>query len=66
MKVTVFGATGVVGRALLPLLVEHEVTAVSRTPRSRTTSSTHWDRGISSNRTAQPRRPSRGRRSGQE
>jgi uncharacterized protein YbjT (DUF2867 family) len=33
MKVTVFGATGVVGRALLPLLVEHEVTAVSRTPR---------------------------------
>ena len=33
MKVTVFGATGVVGRALLPLLAEHEVTAVSRTPR---------------------------------
>jgi len=32
MKVTVFGATGVVGRALLPLLGEHEVTAVSRTP----------------------------------
>jgi len=32
MKVTVFGATGVVGRALLPLLDEHEVTAVSRTP----------------------------------
>ena len=30
MKVTVFGATGVVGRALLPLLAEHEVTAVSR------------------------------------
>jgi uncharacterized protein YbjT (DUF2867 family) len=33
MKVTVFGATGVVGRALLPLLAEHDVTAVSRTPR---------------------------------
>ena len=33
MNVTVFGATGVVGRALIPLLAEHEVTAVSRTPR---------------------------------
>ena len=33
MKVTVFGATGVVGRALLPLLAEHEVTAVSRSAR---------------------------------
>ena len=33
MKVTVFGATGVVGRALVPLLAEHEVTAVSRSPR---------------------------------
>lgn len=33
MKVTVFGATGVVGRALLPLLGEHEVTAVSRSGR---------------------------------
>ena len=33
MKVTVFGATGVVGRALVPLLGEHEVTAVSRSPR---------------------------------
>lgn len=33
MRVTVFGATGVVGRALLPLLAEHEVTAVSRTSR---------------------------------
>jgi uncharacterized protein YbjT (DUF2867 family) len=31
--VTVFGATGVVGRALLPLLGEHEVTAVSRSER---------------------------------
>jgi uncharacterized protein YbjT (DUF2867 family) len=33
MNVTVFGATGVVGRAVLPLLSEHEVTAVSRTAR---------------------------------
>ena len=33
MRVTVFGATGVVGRALLPLLAdEHEVVAVSRGP----------------------------------
>ncbi len=32
MNVTVFGATGVVGSALLPLLEDHEVTAVSRTP----------------------------------
>ena len=31
MRVTVFGATGVVGQALLPLLAEkHEVVAVSR------------------------------------
>ena len=33
MNVTVFGATGVVGRALVPLLAEHELTAVSRTAR---------------------------------
>ena len=33
MNVTVFGATGVVGRALLPLLADHELTAVSRTAR---------------------------------
>ena len=33
MNVTVFGATGVVGQALLPLLGEHEVTAVSRSAR---------------------------------
>ena len=33
MNVTVFGATGVVGRALLPLLGEHELTAVSRSAR---------------------------------
>ncbi len=34
MKVTVFGATGVIGQALLPLLAgEHEVVAVSREPR---------------------------------
>ena len=30
VNVTVFGATGVVGRALVPLLAEHELTAVSR------------------------------------
>ncbi|MGH3050927.1 MAG: NAD(P)H-binding protein, partial [Gaiellaceae bacterium] len=36
MNVTVFGATGVVGRALVPLLDEHEVTAVSRTARDDT------------------------------
>jgi uncharacterized protein YbjT (DUF2867 family) len=34
VKVTVFGATGVVGRALVPLLGENDVTAVSRTPRN--------------------------------
>jgi len=34
VKVTVFGATGVVGEALVPLLDEHEVTAVSRSPRA--------------------------------
>jgi uncharacterized protein YbjT (DUF2867 family) len=33
VNVTVFGATGVVGRALVPLLADHEVTAVSRTAR---------------------------------
>jgi uncharacterized protein YbjT (DUF2867 family) len=33
VKVTVFGATGVVGRALVPLLHQHDVTAVSRQPR---------------------------------
>ena len=33
MKVTVFGATDVVGRALVPLLAEHELTAVSRKAR---------------------------------
>jgi uncharacterized protein YbjT (DUF2867 family) len=34
VKVAVFGATGVIGRALLPLLArEHEVVAVSRTAR---------------------------------
>ena len=33
MRVTVFGATGVVGRALVPLIVgEHDVVAVSRRP----------------------------------
>ena len=35
MKITVFGATGVVGRALLPLLAsDHELVAVSRSPRA--------------------------------
>lgn len=35
MKVAVFGATGVIGQALLPLLAaEHEVVAVSRSPRA--------------------------------
>lgn len=34
MRITVFGATGVIGQALLPLLAEeHEVVAVSRGPR---------------------------------
>jgi uncharacterized protein YbjT (DUF2867 family) len=33
VNITVFGATGVVGRALLPLLAEHELTAVSRSAR---------------------------------
>jgi nucleoside-diphosphate-sugar epimerase len=33
VNVTVFGATGVVGRALLPLLAGHELTAVSRSAR---------------------------------
>lgn len=33
MRITVFGAGGVIGRALLPLLAEHEVTAVSRSAR---------------------------------
>jgi uncharacterized protein YbjT (DUF2867 family) len=34
VNVTVFGATGVVGRALVPLLAEHRVTAVSRHART--------------------------------
>ncbi len=38
MRVTVFGATGTVGQALLPLLADHEVVAVSR-PRVRRTAS---------------------------
>jgi uncharacterized protein YbjT (DUF2867 family) len=33
VKIAVFGATGVVGQALLPMLAEHEPTAVSRTAR---------------------------------
>jgi uncharacterized protein YbjT (DUF2867 family) len=34
VNVTVFGATGVVGHALVHMLTEHNLTAVSRTPRS--------------------------------
>ena len=35
MKISVFGATGVVGSALLPLLVpDHELVAVSRSARA--------------------------------
>jgi uncharacterized protein YbjT (DUF2867 family) len=33
VRITVFGAGGVIGRALLPLLAGHEVTAVSRSAR---------------------------------
>ena len=45
MKVTVFGATGVVGRALLPLLAaEHDVVAVSRTARQRGPAGAGWSR----------------------
>jgi uncharacterized protein YbjT (DUF2867 family) len=40
VNVTVFGATGVVGRALLSHLAEHEVTAVSRTAHNE--SGTHY------------------------
>ena len=40
MKVAVFGATGVVGRALVPLLAEHDVTAVSRSPKE--ADDVHW------------------------
>ena len=42
MRVTVFGATGVVGQALLPLLAEHEVVAVSRGPRENTGDGIRW------------------------
>jgi uncharacterized protein YbjT (DUF2867 family) len=33
MRIAVFGATGMIGRALLPLLADHEIVAVSRSPR---------------------------------
>jgi uncharacterized protein YbjT (DUF2867 family) len=33
MRIAVFGATGMVGRALLPLLADHEIVAMSRSPR---------------------------------
>lgn len=40
MRAVVFGASGVIGSALLPLLAqEHEVVAVSRRPRSPSSSS---------------------------
>ena len=56
MRVTVFGATGVVGSALLPLLVsDHELVAVSRsaraaetTRRSATRTSVRWVEGDAS------------------
>ena len=45
MKVTVFGATGVVGSALLPLLVaDHELVAVSRSTHA-TGQGVHWVEG---------------------
>jgi uncharacterized protein YbjT (DUF2867 family) len=43
VKITVLGASGVVGRALLPLLArEHEVVAVSRRPRDRSGDGVRW------------------------
>jgi len=48
VKVTVFGATGVVGRALLPLLVsDHELAAVSRSPHA-TEQGVRWVEGDAS------------------
>ena len=48
MKITVFGATGVVGRALLPLLVsDHELVAVSRSARAA-------EKGVSGSRATPP------------
>ena len=43
MRVAVFGATGTVGQALLPRLAqEHEVTGVSRSPRSGAGDGVRW------------------------
>ena len=42
MKIAVLGASGVVGRALLPLLAGHEVVAVSRRPRERSGDVVRW------------------------
>ena len=43
MRVVVFGASGTIGRALLPALDrEHEVVAVSRRPRAAQSERTHW------------------------
>jgi uncharacterized protein YbjT (DUF2867 family) len=43
VKIAVLGASGVVGRALLPLLAgEHEVVAVSRRPRGRSGDGVRW------------------------
>ena len=45
MKITVLGATGVVGRALLPLLIsDHELVAVSRSPHA-TEQGVRWVEG---------------------
>jgi uncharacterized protein YbjT (DUF2867 family) len=46
MRVVVFGATGTVGRGLLPVLADsHEVVAVSRQPRHATAGSIEWAHG---------------------
>ena len=43
MRVAVFGATGTIGQALLPRLArEHDVTGVSRRPRSDTAEGVRW------------------------
>ena len=43
MRVLVLGASGTIGRALLPVLdQEHEVVAVSRRPRTAPSERTHW------------------------
>ena len=43
MRVVVFGASGTIGRALLPALDrEHEVVAVSRRPRAARSGRARW------------------------